>query len=134
MRIIVPLLCVLAVLLCPHMCALQAAVPQSVVSDRQPACCEHCQKSRSSSTEQEQQPASPPPSENGRCCVCEGAVFDLTPRSVLDDLLSASHWYWHDTSTGVSAVDVSDRQFRCIDAPHPSPGREIRVAICSLLL
>src|SRR4029079_6963543 len=78
------------ILLCPYNCAVRAAGKRAPVNEAiADACCEHCR-----AREVAKHPSAPKgstPTRDGRSCICAGAVFNVSPRTVVDTLLFASH-------------------------------------------
>jgi len=128
MRPFIVLLTIAALLLCPYECAVRSAQAQSRTSAKRAACCPRCQVRQDSDS----QPL-PAPSDDGRSCVCEGAVFDAsapfhaeTPSQVL---------FWMGTSDSAPALTHVSAATNDWRANWPlTSGSQLRVAIQSLLL
>lgn len=143
MRSIIVYLVIAALLMCPYDCALKVAAAQSLGNDDHVACCEKCRvrelsETPSSSGERlpvERGPSEPAPSEDGRFCLCEGAVFDATTRSPADTVLEFSLSSWvADVAFAPCPVSFPPSVDRVGPPPNDEGGRFARIVIRSLLL
>jgi hypothetical protein len=133
MRSIVVHLTIAALLVCPFECALRLAAAQGAGDERAAACCGECPESAGQPSSPDRVPT-PAPAEDGKSCVCEGAIVDAGARP------GSSH-DWPSCPLGPIADDAATRAWpgrRCFDRTAASPvesgGRVTRLAICSLLL
>jgi len=134
MRNFVVLLSIASVLACPYECAAKLAAAQTIGSDQRPACCDRCQAHETTVPVKDQTPAPLAPNEDGRWCLCEGAVFDAGSRSVVDDAEQVSLWTWVVSPVEMLENDTPMPSFECVYSPPPLSGRFTRIAIRSLLL
>lgn len=143
MRTIIVYLAIAALLLCPYDCAAKLAAARSLGSDDHVACCEKCRSRESSETphstgqgsESDRHPARPLPSEDGKSCLCEGAVFDAATRSPADAVLEFSHLSWvADVAVTPSLAIFAPSVDRDGPPPNQQGGRLTRIVIRSLLL
>ncbi len=136
MRTAVILLSVFSVLACPYDCAMMQAPAQAIEieNDSQPACCKHCQARANNETANHPTPAAPPSDEEGRSCFCEGAVFDVAFRTMVDDTLDVSLWTWVVDAVDVPGISQPVTSVDHDNLPPPVDGRLTRIAIRSLLL
>lgn len=134
MRNLVVLLSIAAVLACPYECAVKLAAAQAISSDAKPACCEECEAHRPTTPAGDPTPNTPAPDEDGRWCLCEGAVFDAGARSPVDDSVQVTLWIGSAGLAEFSAISASAPQFERSASPPTMGGRFMRIAICSLLL
>jgi hypothetical protein len=132
---------IVGVLLCPYTCAVRASVARAPAeSSASVACCEDCQIRRLAQDgcpSQDHGPADPQdPSEDGRSCLCEGAVFDASAGGPADSLLEASLWAVAVTPAGLPESTMPDwNTWRTTDQPPPPwGGRQARIAFQSFLL
>jgi hypothetical protein len=131
MRPFVSALTIAALLLCPYECAVKSAQAQSRTSVPQPACCSQCQARQA----KESPPARPlpAPSEDGRSCVCEGAVFASQPGFQLEVYLLVLPWMG--TCDAALALAHAPAVADCPREDWPqSSGSQLRLAMGSLLL
>jgi hypothetical protein len=142
MRTIITYLAIAALLLCPYDCAVKLAAAQASGSETRAACCEEClaserivKTSDRDGSPADQVPAQPRPSEDGKSCLCEGAVFDATARSAADAAWEFSFLGWVADVAGMprlgsypTSVDPTGHP------PNREGGRLTRIAIGSLLL
>ena len=91
MRSAVVVLAIVALVVCPHDCAAKSVVLQASPTAAAPVCCGHCQHAPlpvdtlpTKRPESEPIPAGPQPSEDGKSCLCEGAIFDVATRGEVD--------------------------------------------------
>ncbi len=95
MRTFIVYLAIVALLACPYDCAVKYAAAQSVRSEQPIACCNQCQAHESSAGSPAGQTKHPPkPSDDGKSCLCEGAVFDAAVRSDVEIELQCSLLLW----------------------------------------
>lgn len=143
MRTIIVYLAIVALLLCPYDCAVKLAAAESLGNENHVACCEKCRARESSeirsSTDRgspsDPDPAQPIPSEDGKSCLCEGAVFDAATRSSADAVLEFSLLSWvADSAEMPSLALFAPRVNRAGLPPNEEGGRLTRIAIRSLLL
>ena len=143
MRSIIAYLAIVALLMCPYDCAVKFAAAQSLGNDDHVTCCEKCRarelsESPPSSGERlpvERGPSQPAPSEDGKSCLCEGAVFDATTRSPADTVLEFSHLSWvADSALAPSVAAHTPSVDRAGPPPNDEGGRLTRIVIRSLLL
>jgi hypothetical protein len=143
MRTFIVYLVIVALLVCPYDCAVKLAAAQSPANDDPAGCCEACQAHELSASlmtsderlPAERDPSQPAPSEDGKSCLCEGAVFDVTARSPADAVLECSLLSWAAAVTAVPSLAFSAPSVE-VDGPpliHKG-GRLTRIAIRSLLL
>ena len=126
-------LTVAALLLCPYDCAVKSALARSVGDKTEHVCCEQCQSE--SATEEKETPEPTDPANDGRSCLCEGAVFDASVRTVQETLLFS--FLWAPVVFSTTQVELSNPVRIACDASQPPPllsGWERRVLILSLVL
>lgn len=137
MRTFIVYLSIVALLLCPYGCAVKLAAAQSLGNEKD-ACCEECRARESSRTPPSggpRDPAQPRPTEDGKSCVCEGAVFDATTRSPADAVLEFSLLSWAaDVAIAPSLAAFSPCAGRTGPPPKEVGGKSARIVICSLQL
>jgi hypothetical protein len=136
MRTFIVYLATVALLLCPYGCALKSAAAKSLGNEDR-ACCEECrarEKSATPSSGGDRDPAQPGPSEDGKSCVCEGAVFDAATRSAADAVLDFSLSWVAVVAAAPSSANFGPGMDRAGQPPNEVGGRLSRIAICSLLL
>ncbi len=143
MRTFIVYLAIVALLLCPFDCAVKLAAAKVQWNNDRVVCCEKCRARELSETpsstgqgsQSDPDPAQPTPSEDGKSCLCEGAVFDATTRSPADAVLEFSLHCW--------VTDVAETPCLALSAPSvdragPPPneegGRLTRIVLRSLLL
>ena len=135
MRILLIYLLIAALLICPYECAVKLATAQLPGNDTNSACCERCRAQHAAEPTEPNHERLPTPSEDGRSCLCEGAVFDATARSPLELSLQSVLWIEARNSAQTPTHGLSVTSF---DRDHlllpESFGRLARIAIRSLLL
>ena len=143
MRTIIVYLAILALLLCPYHCAVRFAASQSLGNENDVACCQKCRERQlsgipSSSGERSRSdhcPTQPAPSEDGKCCLCEGAVFNAATRSPAETVLESSLFSWvGDMALVQCAASFPLSVDRVTPPPNEESGRLTRIVIRSLLL
>jgi hypothetical protein len=134
MRNLVVLLSIAAVLACPYECAVKLAAAQAIGSDAKAACCEECEAHRPATPTGDPTPNAPTPDEDGRWCLCEGAVFDAGARSLVDDSVQVTLWIGNAGLAEYSAISATAPRFERSTPPPTMAGWPMRIAICSLLL
>lgn len=136
MRNLVVLLSIAAIVLCPYQCAVKWAAAQANRGEAKPACCEECKTHQQTAAEfsEQQTPLAPAPDQEGRACLCAGAVFDAGARSlpdfdaeVLYTTLSLRPGAAHQMALSATAFDHTL-------LPPPRDGRLTRIALRSLIL
>jgi hypothetical protein len=128
-------LMIAALLLCPYECAVRLAAAQTTGNDTHAACCEQCQARQAEEPTAPDHEQLPAPSEDGRSCLCEGAVFDATARSPLKLSLQAFLWIEASNSAQTPTHGLSVMRFDRGEWPEAeASGRLARIAIRSLLL
>lgn len=143
MRSIIVYLAIVALLMCPYDCAVKFAAAQSLGNSDHVACCEKCRVRQLSESPPpcgegmpvERGPSQPAPSEDGKSCLCEGAVFDATTRSPADAIQEFSLLSWVADS---ALAPLKAAHTPSVDSADPPPndngGRLTRIVIRSLLL
>jgi hypothetical protein len=134
MRSLIVLLSITAILVCPHLCAVKYAAAQAMGGDGKPACCDKCEAHRPTTPIDDPARNTPAPDEDGRWCLCEGAVFDAGSRSLVDDSVQVTLWIGNSEFAELSAVSVPAPRFERTTSPQSLDGRSVRIAIRSLLL
>ncbi|MEX2176630.1 MAG: hypothetical protein WD872_19850 [Pirellulaceae bacterium] len=143
MRTIIVYLAIAALLMCPYVCAAKLAGAGSLGNEDQVACCQTCRARELSQTQNssgqrspgDRDPAQPRPSEDGKSCLCEGAVFDSTTRSPADAVLEFSLLARvADMATTPSLAPFAPSVDRAGPPLNKDGGRLTRIAIRSLLL
>src|SRR5581483_746904 len=128
-------LMIATLLICPYECAVRLAAAQTTGNDANSACCERCHVRQADESRAPNHERLPAPSEDGRCCLCEGAVFDVAARSPLE--LSLQAFLWIEVSdaaqTPTHGLSVTSFDRGQLSLPEDS-GRQARIAIRSLLL
>lgn len=134
MQTVVVFLSIASVLACPYDCAVKVAAAQAMRSDHKPACCKRCRTSETTEPTNNPTPESPAPVEDGRWCLCEGAVLCATARFSVDDSLQVSLWTW--VSGTAETLDIATHlpSIDRAELPPPLDGRLTRIAMHSLLL
>jgi hypothetical protein len=133
MRNLVVLLTIAVVLACPYQCAIKLSAAVAIGSNAKPACCEDCEPGQPTLPAGQPTPNAPAP-EDGRSCLCEGAVFDAGVRSPVDDLVHVFLWGGIAGFSEFSAIPTSAPKLER-SIPRPTmDGSFTRIAICSLLL
>lgn len=124
-----------ALLICPYECAVRLAAAQTLGNDANSACCERCRARQADESTVPNQERLPLPSEDGRYCLCEGAVFDAAARSPLEPSLQSILWIEVSDSAQTPMHGLSVTRFDRGQLPPPeNAGRLARIAIRSLLL
>jgi hypothetical protein len=142
MRTIIVYLSIVALLVCPFDCAAKLAAAESPGDDARTACCETCRVrelaeapvSSGRRSNGDHDPAQPRPSEDGRFCLCEGAVFDATTRSPAVAMLEFSLLAWVDLAVTPSLATCAPSADQADLPPNPQGGRLTRITLRSLLL
>ncbi len=143
MRTFIVYLAIAALLLCPYDCALNLAAAESSSNENRVVCCENCRArelattppSSSRDSRDDRSPAPLKPSEDGKSCLCEGAVFDATIRSPADAVLEFSLLSWvADVAVMPSLAVFTPSVDRSGPPPSEESGRITRIVIRSLLL
>jgi hypothetical protein len=138
MRTILVYLTIVSLLLCPYDCAVKSAAAQAIGSLDRSACCESCRARATAETPNpasERQPQEPTPAEDGRSCLCEGAVFDAAARSSADTSSQVSFWIGAvDSAVTLGLTTPPPSANRVDPLPPHDGGRLTRIAICSLLV
>ena len=135
MRTLLIYLMIAALLICPYECAARLAAAQTPGNDAHSACCERCQVRKADESSVPDHERLPAPSEDGRSCLCEGAVFDVAVRSPLELSLQSVLWVEACDSAQVPMQGLSVTSFDRGQLPLPEDaGRLTRIAIRSLLL
>ena len=134
MRSFLAILTIVALLACPLDCAAKYAIARVAGGETQAACCDHCQESHPCDTSES--PAAPQqtPDQDGRCCVCEGAIFVATDPTLIDGTFETATWTWLDTPVdllGTNNIQASEAR---VGVPPPWQGIERRIAIHSFLI
>ena len=131
---------ILGVFLCPYSCAVREMAARAPAEKSASAgCCERCRMRQLAESEDPVQDRGPSdqddPSEDGRSCLCEGAVFDATARSPADSLLETSLWALLVDSAEMPEVTRPDWFPQHLGQPPPlGGGRQVRIAVQSFLL
>jgi hypothetical protein len=135
-RTFIVYLSIVAILVCPYDCAVKYAAAQSVGGENQIACCERCAAHRAT----EHSPAGsnehqPKPADDGKSCLCEGAVFDGMTRSDVEIVLQFSlSPCVADTAAAPSLVSFSAGLESGGTPIDDEGGRSMRIAMRSLQL
>jgi hypothetical protein len=121
-------LAIVGLLLCPYDCAAREAAARLTGDNQAAAAC--CQKCR----ERQQQSPTPRPSEDGKSCICEGAMFDAAAAGPVVPPLDATLW-----AVIVDPVTMPELTSPDWIALHTGPppllgGRQVRIAVQSFLL
>ncbi len=134
MRSLIIALAIAGVLLCPYECAVRAAASMALSPvNTHVACCEKCRQTQAA--EQQQSPKQDHPRQDGRSCLCEGAVLDAASHHDLDGLQFATH-----AATVIDATQLGDRCTKTSERdedlrpPRFGGGRQVRVWIHSFLI
>jgi hypothetical protein len=126
-------LIVAALLLCPYDCAVKSALARAVGTHEEIGCCEHCQAESDSNGTSTPKPLEP--ANDGRCCLCEGAVFDASLRSTQDILFLSTLWAAQVASTAYVEVSQPLRtNFDLREVPPICSGKARRIEMLSLVL
>ncbi|MFN0018619.1 MAG: hypothetical protein ACKVP0_10190 [Pirellulaceae bacterium] len=133
MRTIVVFLSIASLLACPYECAVKQAAAQACGTGHQPDCCDQCQARETTEPSDSQAPP-PAPNEDGRWCLCDGVVFDVAARPVVDHSFDVSLWTWVCGPAEVLDFAVPMPSVDSASLPPPLDGRLTRIAIHSLLL
>jgi hypothetical protein len=135
MRTFLIYLLIVALLICPYECAVKLAAAQSPGNDANSKCCDRCRARQADETTAPDREQSPAPSDDGRNCLCEGAVFDASARSPLELSLQSVLWIEASNSAQTPTYDLSVMSFDRGGWPEAdASGRLTRIAIRSLLL
>jgi len=134
MRLVLVILGIASALACPYECALKRAAADTLTGDQTIRCCEQCESRGGDTPADDHVPGAPAPDEDGRWCLCEGAVFGFDARSTMDGSDRASVWIGGSGSS--EAVDVATSPPSIEDAAKAPPpvGRQTRIVLHSLLL
>lgn len=134
MRTLIVYFALLGILLCPYNCAVRAASKRASINDGlAKTCCEHCRAKRPAQQNQ-QNPERPTPSHDGRTCICTGAVFNVSPRTVVDSLLVATHAAPAVDSLARLELPAPESLGDEAERPPLAPdGRHLRIVIHSFL-
>jgi hypothetical protein len=125
-----------ALLVCPYDCAVKYAAAQSVGGENEIACCERCAAHEAA----EHSPAGsgehqPKPADDGKNCLCEGAVFDGVTRSDVEIVLQCSLLPCiADTAVAPSLVSFSPGLKGGGTPIDDEGGRSMRISMRSLQL
>lgn len=126
-------LLIVVLLLCPLGCFLrQATVGAASHSTAAAGCCRHCRP--------ESPPAVPAPPRDddgrGRCCLCEGALYDGPSRSVEVDLHADDLAGYRPLPPDVFSASALQHPTaeHLFGPPGESSGRTLRTQLSSLLL
>ena len=135
MRTLFIYLMIAALLICPYECAVRLAAAQTPGKNAHSACCERCRTHQADESTAPNHERLPAPSEDGRSCLCEGAVFDIAARSPIEPSLQSDLWIEASDSAqtlthGLSAMSFDRGEWPEADAS----GRLTRITIRSLLL
>jgi hypothetical protein len=133
MRNLTVLLSLAVVVACPYVCTVRLAAAHAIGSSAKPACCEHCESHRPAPMG-DPTPHAPSSSEDGRLCLCGGAVFDAGVRLAVDDSAQVTLWVGTAGAAESSAISIPARRLERSTSPPTVDGRLMRIAICSLLL
>lgn len=137
MRTILTYLTIAALLLCPYNCAVGRDA-QTFKDDGHSACCEQCRARETPepvTPVNNESPKQPGPAEDGRFCLCEGAVFDAAARGPSVDSLHASLWTWGGDPAALLGSFLPVVSNDCTGAPSAyNGGLRARIVICSLIL
>ena len=126
-------LIVVALLLCPYDCAVKSALARTMGTHEEIGCCENCQAELDS--EEASTPKPLEPANDGRSCLCEGAVFDASLRSTQDILFLATLWAAQVVSTANVGVSQPLRtNFELREVPPICSGKARRIEMLSLVL
>jgi hypothetical protein len=143
MRTIIVYLAIAALLVCPYDCAAKFAAAQAGGSKVRTSCCEKCRarelselpSSSGQRSTDDRDPARPRPSEDGKSCLCEGAVFDAATRLPTDAVLEFSLLSWvADVAAKPSLAAFTPSFDHAGPPPSELGGRLTRIAIRSLLV
>jgi hypothetical protein len=142
MRTFIVYLAIVALLVCPYDCAAKLASAESPGDDARTSCCETCRGREMTETpassgqrsNSDREPAQPRPSEDGRFCLCEGAVFDATQRSPAVAVLEFSLLAWADLAVTPPLAPCAPSVDHADPPPNHQGGRLTRIALRSLLL
>ncbi len=135
MRTFLIYLMLATLLICPYECAVRLAAAQTPGNDANSACCERCRVRQADESRAPDHERLPAPSEDGRCCLCEGAVFDAAARSPLELSLQSVLWFEVSDSAQTPTHGLAVMSFDRGDwAKAEASGRLTRIAIRSLLL
>lgn len=134
MRNLVALFSIACILLCPYQCAVKWAAAQGINNNEKPACCDECQASRTAAPLRQRVPEGPASDQEGRACLCAGAVFDAEARLLPDDNASILLDTWSDRPATTLKIAVATTTYDPTSSPPPLDGRLTRIAMRSLLL
>ena len=138
MRTFIVYLAIAALLLCPYNCAVKWNSANGAQNDGQRACCDKClarETSNAAIPAHDQSPKHPEPDEDGRCCLCEGAVFNAAAQSWHVTSLQAFLWTWVIDPTEPQGLTSLTATATCDSMPPAlAGGLSARIAICSLVL
>lgn len=134
MRSFLAIIAVIALLACPMDCAAKYAIARTAGEDTIAACCDHCRENHTSDTSEN--PAAPEqkPEQDGRCCVCKGAIFVATDLTQINGQFESDTCTWIDApvdSVGKNHVQILEAR---VGVPPPWQGIEWRIAIHSLII
>lgn len=123
-------LAIAGLLLCPYDCAVREAAARLSGQDQAaPACCQKCRERHQHSPTQ-----TPRPSEDGKSCICEGAVFDAAAGGPVVPSLDTTLWVVIVDSATLPELTSPDWIARHTGPPPLQGGWQVRIAIQSFLL
>jgi hypothetical protein len=143
MRSLIVYLAIAALLWCPYDCALKAAAAQSFANWDRAGCCDNCRERQRASEAAmadcrapgDDSSAPERPSEDGKACLCDGAVFDAASRFAVDTDLEISQLPWVADDLGLCSPVGCVQGLDCVGPPpRLEAGRSLRVSLGSLLL
>ena len=139
MRNTIVILTVAALLACPYDCTAKLASSLAVHGEKtgrkqDAACCQKCRIRQSTSPLQDNTPGTPVPEEDGRCCLCEGALLGAGPVFPLADSTPIALPSWNASPSEIHDAGAQAARFDVGSPPPPWDGRQLRIVICSMLL
>ncbi len=136
MHSVVVSLLIVGILTCPYECAVKMVAAQES-SGVKNSCCDQCRGRQAGRTQDGKPERDNPPvsDDDGVSCLCEGAVFDVTARQVVDDAILS---FWNVACVGDSLQLPFLRLVRFLDARERGPsiagGALVRILNQSFLL
>ena len=130
-------LAIVGILLCPYDCAVREAAARATNGDAKcSSCCHHCPCQPDNCPAHSEDPSDQEgPCDDGRSCLCEGAVFDVSARSMTNSLLEFSLWAPAVDSAETPRLTEPDWYAQRMVKPPPADGgRQLRIVVQSFLL
>ena len=137
MRSILSILIIAAVLICPFDCAVKRSLAQSAAgmagSAQTKDCCSNCGHQQHEADPIPSEPTKDP-SQDGRCCVCEGAILATIEQATETFSYLVLHWVALETPKAICQQGFSAHPLEDGTALPQLLGRERRISMLSLLL